>query len=304
MSNIDLLSPLPKPWSNINVNSIDANIISGNPIISNIEGPLTVSANVGNSSPPILKLVTENNGANNVNVALQSSNFDNSAVFQINSVNQPSPSSGLVTLQGPLFITTFGAANHITFFPGVAQAMDLQALGGGQTLVTIQNIKMNAGGTPGYVPTSLNYYEELNMTIGFEGPWGGSVFNRNCAFTRIGRMVTLKIDSVIQSVITANVNIFTLTAVPARFRPVGSADSVNSDFIINVVTGGFTNGPSLGVLKIDNTGLIGIFPANVNVSVSAPLPSVTDNSVYYPPTIGFKTLALGGFENLSISYSV
>lgn len=310
MSLQDISSPPIEPWSNfyinsINANSITAGTINGNPIIHNIEGPLTISANVP-SGQFIFRVITENNGANNTNVALAASNFDSSAVVTLNTTNQPSPHNSLVALVGDLLFTTFGGvgANHIQFYPGVTLALDMKTTGPGQTLTSIQNTQLYGNSTAGYIPSTLNYYEEANIVLGFNGPWGATVYNRNCAFTRIGRMVTLKIDAIVQTVTTTGVNIFTLTPIPARFLPSFSADSVNIDFIINVVTGGFTNGPSLGLLRIDNTGLIGIFPANVSTTISNPLPQTFNLSVYYPATIGFKDLSVGGFENLSISYSV
>jgi hypothetical protein len=297
MSLQDISSPPIEPWSNfyinsINTNQITAGTINGNPVIHNIEGPLTISANVA-SGQPILKIVTENSGSGNSNVAVATSNFDSSAVVQLLTTNQPSPSNALVALVGNLLFTTFGSIgeNHIQFYPGVTLALDLKTTGSGQTLTSIQNTQLYGSAVSGYVASTLNYYEEYGpVAYTFSGPFSPATYTRNITITRIGRMVTLKIQSLSQ-VAQVRVPISVSPALPARFVPAVSGDTLYNQFPITIIQ---NNTDSLGQLTIDGAGNINIYASLITTSPSS----------YITYTGDWFTTVNCGFENISISYSV
>lgn len=290
MSVADLLTPLSsgKAWSNIEVNSINTNSINTKTINietggSNFQGPITITENSASGSP-IVDIIETNTAANNINVALKSSNQSGTAGVKIVTQNDPSP-SGNIWGDGNFSISTFQPSSFIALNPNNSlNALTCQFISPGQTVTNIQNIKLP---TTGGIASNLNYYEEFSALFGFSGPWGVTTYTRNVNIIRIGRIVLLKIDSILQAQNT-NTTIMMTGNIPARFIPTPTADSSLSDFQVTL----FDNGNYVnGSLRISGTGGIQIF--FMKYTGTAPF--------FYTNSTGLGSC---GFNELFISYLI
>lgn len=278
MSVADLLSPLPKAWCNLNVNSI--NIGSGG---STLQGPLTISENSA-SGNPIVNIVETNSSASNINNALQSYNQSGTAGLKLVTVNDPTPSAN-IWADGNFSIVTFEPTATIALNPrNSANALVCSFVSPGQTLTQIQNLQLP---TTGGTATNLNYYEEYSSPFVFSGPWGATTYTRNVTITRIGRMCTLKIDAISQTGSSIS-NISMTGSIPTRFIPAATADYTSEIFPIMV----FDKGANVsGILNLSNTGAI--------------LIQCLNNGGGFPLLYGtFSGIGVTGFNNIFMSYSV
>lgn len=283
MSVYDLLTPLSvgKHYLDINVNSI--NIGEGGASFQGpINGPISISEN-SPSGNPIVNIVEKNSSPSNFNNALQSYNQSGTAGLKIVTVNDPSASSN-IWADGKFSITTFQPTSTISLNPNdQLNALTCSFISPGQTQTSIQNISLpTSGGTA----TNLNYYEEYSSLFTFSGPWP-STYSRNVTITRIGRIVILKIDALIQ---TQNIDtIISMSGnLPTRFIPQASVDSGLSDFQVTMIdNANFINGN----LRISATGGIQIF--FIKYTGTAPY--------FYTNSSGLGSC---GFNQIFISYSV
>lgn len=282
MSVYDLLTPLPKNWSNINVNSI--NVGSGG---SNLQAPLTISGNTASGSP-LVTIVETNATPNSFNVGLQIANQSGSAGLKLITENDPSPSSA-IWIDGSFIVATFEPTGSIQLQANTTGALTCSYVSPGQTLTQIQNLTTTGNlllPTTGGTASNLNYYEEYSAPFNFSGPWGATVYTRNISITRIGRNCTMRIDAIIQTA-SVGLSISSGSPIPARFRPSASADSVLQYFQIIAYD---SNVLKNGTLRLDTNGNILILSQN---NGAFPL-------LYTTYTGAGQT----GFDNIFITYSV
>ncbi len=281
MSIADLLAQPPpnKPWANLYVNSINTSGTTGTGSI--LSAPITLQCNSG---PGVDNFIVNqsNSAANNSNIALSAYNQSGSAAVKLVTVNDPSP-SGAIWADGSFNIISFQPTAKLTLVPNSVSALSASYDSPGQSHVTIQNLQLPTGGG---TATNLNYYEELTTTLVFSGPWASS-YTRNIYFTRIGRIVTMKIDGIIQAGTISSV-ITTSGSIPSRFQPATSTDSTS-----------FVSNASL----FDNNRITnGILIINSNGTLQLQYSSVAGTAVDYGLSSGNGNSS--GFNNLAITYSV
>lgn len=281
MSVYDLLTPLPKEWANLNVNSI--NVGEGG---SNLQGPVVIRQNSA-SDTPIVAIIETNTAASNINVALECQNQTNTATVQLVTVNDPTPQSK-VRADGIFSIETAQAASTISLSPNETQALNCSFVSTGVTQTTIQNVQFpTVGGTP----ANLNYYEEFGpLAMTFFGPWGvGVTYVRNVRITRLGRIVTLSIDA-LEQIPTASVaaDINTMgNVIPARFIPAPTADESVPLYVTIPV---FDQSSSrLGTLRMQVDGSLIISGSQNTAPIFAQFQGGTTKV---------------GFPNIDVSYSI
>jgi len=256
MSVYDLLTPLSvgKHYLDINVNSIQVG--EGN---SSFQGPTTFQSSItvnddSSSGNPIILVKEISPIANQSNIMMKLSNQSGSETLTLTTKNDPNPTTSIITGgSGPMFLTTSSAASSINLYPNFNQALVCSYISPGVTQTLIQNLQLpTVGGTP----ANLNYYEEYTAPFGFTGPWGGpTVYTRNINIVKIGRMVILKIDSIVQPQNTPAL-ISMIGSIPTRFIPTISSDSTISDIPVTLIDNG---GLVSGNLEISNLGGIQMY---------------------------------------------
>jgi len=289
MSNSELITPLSNKapiWSNLNVNSIN---VAGSG--SSLTAPLTIKGNTGSGSP-LLNIVETNPSPGSFNIVLQSYNQSGSASIKLVTQNDPSPNSE-IWADSNFSINTFEPTSSIALNPNDSRAaLVCSYVSPGQTLTQIQNLTTTGTlllPTTGGTATNLSYYEEYTAAFGFTGPWGGgaTTYTRNVNITRVGRIVTLRIDGINQTQNLA-ASILMTGSLPARFVPTATTDSTFFDFQVTLLdNGNIVNGD----LQMSNTGGIRIFM--MKYTGTAPFT--------YTNSTGTGNC---GFNNLNISYSV
>lgn len=150
--------------------------------------------------------------------------------------------------------------------------------------VNVNSVQLTSSGG---VPSDLNYYEEYSQTNTFSGPWGATTYDRLVRVTRIGNIVTLKIDAIFQPS-SAMSPISSSQLLPSRFRPIGSADGssyIQSCVLVNNSTA------SQGFVAITNGGQILIEFLNT----AGPFPLSFGNS---------SGIGNAGFPDLALTYMV
>lgn len=120
MSVYDLLTPLPKNWANLNVNSINIGTggLSGGPfhITETVAtGPSSITGDVGTFDPQ-LTFATTNQGASYVCVGPEVTSGDSTARVKLYAANAPETTSGLF-IDGNCKIATFQPATYIALLP-------------------------------------------------------------------------------------------------------------------------------------------------------------------------------------------
>jgi hypothetical protein len=283
MSIADLLAQPPpnKPWANLYVNSITTVVGSTGSTGSIFGSPFTIKGNPANFGS-LLNLVTTNTSPNSSVVSLSSNNASNTSGLSIILTNDPSPASA-IWVSSNFSINSINPSNTISLNPNFTTALTCTYDSPGQTHTTIQNLQLPTGGG---TATNLNYYEELTTTLVFSGPWASS-YTRNIYFTRIGRIVTMKIDGIIQAGTISSV-ITTSGSIPSRFQPATSTDSTS-----------FVSNASL----FDNNRITnGILIINSNGTLQLQYSSVAGTAVDYGLSSGNGNSS--GFNNLAITYSV
>lgn len=274
MSVSDLLSPLPKSWANLNVNSINIGGGStGAPFNITETTPSTITGDVGTFTGQLLFSTTNTMGANYTLVGPQVISGDGHTTVKMYASNAPDSSSGLL-MDGNAKITTFEPGTTITLSPNSIPS-----------LITSENgISLR---TTGGTATPLNYYEEYVAPISFSGPWA-SPMTRNINLTRIGRMVTLKIDSIFQIGAVAAGITTPAGSIPTRFLPPVTTDSNRLGVLIPVFDKSVT---CVGSLLLRGDGSLFILVQNN----AGPFPILFNT---------FSGLGNNGFDNVSFSYSV
>src|SRR5579871_2132116 len=124
MSVSDLLSPLPKSWANLNVNSINvAQGMTSGPfnITETVStGPSTITGDVGSFNGQLL-FTTTNTGANYALVGPEVTSNDGTARVKMYASNAPESTSGL-QFDGSCKLTTFQANTTLSLNPFLTQA--------------------------------------------------------------------------------------------------------------------------------------------------------------------------------------
>jgi hypothetical protein len=132
-----------------------------------------------------------------------------------------------------------------------------QTINGAKTLSNATVSFPTSGGTP----AALNYYETFTSTIDFKVPWTLGVNTVNISFTRIGNLVTMRLQgfiSIADFSPTAASSIDSTSAIPARFRPI-FPDTVQVYTTVENVATTLT-----GIVFIHASGVINIFRLTVN----------------------------------------
>ncbi len=264
------------PWMNINCNQIEAKIldigelktdsIETKNLVINETKSSTINATVA-SGVAFLDMKGLSTGSDNEQVGVTIGNAQGDKLYLI-SKNAPS-SNQIIKADNQMQLTT--NAGSIILRPNATNALTCSLISPGVTYTSIQNLLLP---TTGGTPSPLNYYEELTLPVTYSGPWAVSQ-NRDIKITRIGRIVTLLFESVLQ-VATVNINITVTGTIPARFRPQSTADSNETWYSIPIT---------------DNTIVSTVFMSILNTG------AITITHVY-------SGAGSSGFNNLSISYSV
>lgn len=160
-------------------------------------------------------------------------------------INSQGTTPGPVTLQqngaNRIQISNTGG---ISLIPNNGQAVVLSSDG--------SNGLQFASPVPGYTAASLNYYEELPLTLSFTGAFSASV---PAKIVRIGKMVTLTIQST-PALYTASGSQGVTAAsgsIPSRFRAAGGPTTVTRVADQNVAVNGIISLPTNGSVIVQPT---------------------------------------------------
>jgi hypothetical protein len=175
------------------------------------------------------------------------------------------------------FITAFNSTTSLTV--DISQSVALQSyiiyynglISDNLGNTGVNTLYLNGNGITSYVPKALNYYETFTLNASWTGPV--TVTNQNIYLTRIGNVVTMRIQQVTGTSGSATVWTFG-SVIPTRFLPASAV----GDMYINsaVITGGSnTNSaikincvtPTLGTVTAYGSAMIGNFSGSGSITL-------------------------------------